>query len=152
MQDVGSDSIDRKERANSLNRGSKSRQDETAEGINRGSRGDVLRMSGSNLHTTQTQMKDLFHRVVALEQKGRQMELLCQNLRSQVRELKENKNELSREEEKWEHLGRNCNGKFVWRINNFAEFHSKMRLNHSFVIYSRGFYTAPFAYKVVHSK
>ena len=46
---------------------------------------DPLRMSGSNLHSTQRLLKDLFHRVVSLEQKNRQMEILNVNMREQVK-------------------------------------------------------------------
>ena len=111
-------------------------------------RGDTLRMSGSNLHTNNRQMKDLFHRVVALEQRGRQLELLCQSLRTQIRDIRADPKQCP-DDIKWEHIGRNCQGKFVWKISHFSDFHNKMRLNHSFVLYSRGFYTNPFGYKVL---
>ena len=105
-------------------------------------------MSGSNLHTNHRQMKDLFHRVVALEQRGRQLELLCQSLRTQIRDIRADPKQCP-DDIKWEHIGRNCHGKFVWKISHFSDFHNKMRLNHSFVLYSRGFYTNPFGYKVL---
>ena len=107
---------------------------------------DTLRMSGSNIHSTQRLLKDLFHRVVALEQKNRQMEILNVNMRSQIKELKmlnENK-----EEERWEMLGKSCNGKFVWKIKRFSEQYQKMLTNNQYVIYSHPFYTSPFGYKV----
>merc|ERR1712061_739558 len=63
---------------------------------------DPLRMSGSNLHSTQRLLKDLFHRVVALEQKNRQMEILNVNFREQIKHLKL---ESRKEEEKWDVLG-----------------------------------------------
>ena len=106
---------------------------------------DPLRMSGSNLHSTQRLLKDLFHRVVSLEQKNRQMEILNVNMREQVKQLK-SKN--SKEEERWEMLGKICNGKFVWKIVNFTEQYQKMLQNNQYVIYSHSFYTSPFGYKV----
>jgi hypothetical protein len=36
---------------------------------------DALRLSGSNLHSTQKLLRDLFHRMVTLEQKMRQLEI-----------------------------------------------------------------------------
>ena len=106
---------------------------------------DPLRMSGSNLHSTQRLLKDLFHRVVALEQKNRQMEILNVNMREQVKQLKSKNN---KEEERWEMLGKICNGKFVWKIVNFSEQYQKMLQNNQYVIYSHSFYTSPFGYKV----
>ena len=106
---------------------------------------DPLRMSGSNLHSTQRLLKDLFHRVVALEQKNRQIEILNVNIREQIRQLKL-KND--RDEENWEMLGKTCNGKFVWKIVNFSDQYQKMLQNNQYVIYSHPFYTSPFGYKV----
>ena len=108
---------------------------------------DPLRMSGSNLHSTQRLLKDLFHRVVALEQKNRQMEILNVNFREQIKQLKL---ESRKEEEKWDVLGKVCNGKFVWKITNFSEQIQKMLQNNQFVIYSHPFYTSPFGYKVIY--
>ena len=107
---------------------------------------DPLRMSGSNLHSTQRLLKDLFHRVVSLEQKNRQMEILNVNMREQVKQLKLQR---SKDEEKWDVLGKVCNGKFVWKITNFSEQYQKMLQNNQFVIYSHPFYTSPFGYKVI---
>ena len=97
---------------------------------------DPLRMSGSNLHSTQRLLKDLFHRVVSLEQKNRQMEILNVNMREQVKQLKLQR---SKDEEKWDVLGKVCNGKFVWKITNFSEQYQKMLQNNQFVIYSHSY-------------
>ena len=106
---------------------------------------DPLRMSGSNLHSTQRLLKDLFHRVVALEQKNRQMEILNVTMREQIKQIKMS---CIDEEDKWEILGRSCNGKFVWKIMHFEEQRQKMLQNNQYVIYSHPFYTSPFGYKV----
>ncbi len=45
-------------------------------------------------------------------------------------------------------MGRYCNGNFVWRIPSFSDVHEQMRHSHSFVLYSSGFYTSPFGYKL----
>ena len=108
---------------------------------------DALRMSGSNLHSTQRLLKDLFHRVVALEQKNRQMEILNVNMRGQIKELKLASDK--KEEDHWEMLGRSCNGKFVWKVKQFSEQCQKMRRDNQYVIYSHPFYTSPFGYKVI---
>ena len=106
---------------------------------------DPLRMSGSNLHSTQRLLKDLFHRVVALEQKNRQMEILNVTMREQIKQIKMS---CIDEEDKWETLGRSCNGQFVWKIMHFEEQRQKMLKNNQYVIYSHPFYTSPFGYKV----
>ena len=106
---------------------------------------DPLRMSGSNLHSTQRLLKDLFHRVVALEQKNRQIEILNVNMRGQIKELKLMNN---KEEDQWEILWKMCNGKFVWKIKHFSEQYQQMLRNNQYVIYSHPFYTSPFGYKV----
>ena len=38
-------------------------------------RSDALRLSGSNLHSSQKLIRDLYHRMVTLEQKMRQLEI-----------------------------------------------------------------------------
>ena len=110
---------------------------------------DTLRMSGSNIHSTQRLLKDLFHRVVALEQKNRQMEILNVNVRNQIKELQMLND--NKEEERWEILGKSCHGKFVWKIKRFSEQYQKMLANSQYVIYSHPFYTSPFGYKVKHT-
>ena len=73
------------------------------------------------------------------------MEILNVNMREQIKQLKLQR---SKEEEKWDVLGKVCNGKFVWKITNFSEQYQKMLQNNQFVIYSHPFYTSPFGYKV----
>ncbi|CAB4057114.1 TRAF6 [Lepeophtheirus salmonis] len=48
----------------------------------------------------------------------------------------------------FEAQGRYCNGKFVWKLLDFPELHKKMRTDCHFVVYSKGFYTSVFGYKV----
>ena len=50
--------------------------------------------------------------------------------------------------EKEEILNRSLNGEYVWRIKDFSGYHQKMRNSHNFVIYSKGFYTSYYGYKV----
>jgi len=66
-------------------------------------------------------------------------------MREQVKQLKLQR---SKDEEKWDVLGKVCNGKFVWKITNFSEQYQKMLQNNQFVIYSHPFYTSPFGYKM----
>jgi len=47
-----------------------------------------------------------------------------------------------------EAAGRYCNGAFTWKMHNFSSLHQKMRMCHSFVVYSHGFYSSVFGYKM----
>ena len=70
-----------------------------------------------------------------LEQTCRRQEIRADQLEQQ----------LARAEEK---DGRYCNGSFLWRINKFSEIHHKMRNCHSFLVYSRSFYSSVFGYRM----
>jgi len=101
---------------------------------------DVLRMSGSNMHSQSRLIRELYQRVVSLEQKTCQQEIKIDQLEQQLV-----KTQLTSAEDL---AGRYCNGSFVWKIRNFSEIHQKMRNCHSFVIYSKGFYSSVFGYKM----
>lgn len=95
----------------------------------------VLRLSGSNIHSQSRLIRELYQRVVMLEQTCRRQEIRADQLEQQ----------LSRAEER---DGRYCNGSFLWRINKFSEIHHKMRNCHSFLVYSRSFYSSVFGYRM----
>ena len=81
----------------------------------------------------------MYQRVVSLEQVGlRQGQVVCE-LTSQIKQMRSDKEEL---------LNRHSNGQFVWRIKRFSDYHQKLRSNHNFIIYSKGFYTSFYGYKV----
>jgi len=101
---------------------------------------DVLRMSGSNIHSQSRLIRELYQRVVSLEQKTCQQEIKIDHLEQQL-----SRTQLDTEDDM---TGRYCNGCFVWKIRNFSEIHQKMRNCHSFVVYSKGFYTSVFGYKM----
>eukprot|EP00092_Neocalanus_flemingeri_P012024 GFUD01012961.1.p1 GENE.GFUD01012961.1~~GFUD01012961.1.p1 ORF type:complete len:456 (+),score=126.82 GFUD01012961.1:78-1445(+) len=100
----------------------------------------VLRMSGSNMHSQSRLIKELYQRVVSLEQKSCQQEIRMEQLEQQLV-----RSHLAQEDDS---IGRYCNGSFVWKIRNFSEIHQKMRNSHSFVEYSKGFYSSVFGYKM----
>ena len=84
--------------------------------------------------------RELYQRVVSLEQKSCQQEIKMEQLEQQLA-----RTQLTQEDDS---TGRYCNGSFVWKIRNFSEIHQKMRNCHSFVVYSRGFYSSVFGYKM----
>ena len=53
-------------------------------------RSDALRLSGSNLHSSQKLLRDLFHRMVTLEQKMRQLEISNDQVREHSSNLTQN--------------------------------------------------------------
>ena len=84
--------------------------------------------------------RELYQRVISLEQKSCQQEIKMEQLEQQLA-----RTQLTQEDDS---TGRYCNGSFVWKIRNFSEIHQKMRNCHSFVVYSRGFYSSVFGYKM----
>ena len=77
--------------------------------------------------------------MINLEQNQCQYEIRISQLNSQVEKLKfENE----------ETFSKSLNGEFVWRIKDFNSIYQKLRRNHNFVIYSKGFYTSYYGYKV----
>lgn len=106
-------------------------------------RSTEMRLSGSNFQAIQKLLKDVFQRVVQLEQRNCQLEIANEQLNQRLASVLNLKAESQLEE-----MGRYCNGNYLWRIKNFSDFHEKMRHAHSFVLYSRGFYTSPFGYRL----
>ena len=74
-----------------------------------------------------------------MEQNQCQSDIKISQLLSQVEALKIEKEEI---------LNRSLNGEYVWKIKDFSSYHQKMRNSHNFVIYSKGFYTSYYGYKV----
>ena len=115
----------------------------------------AVRMSGSNLHSQarliryslslccqgsyKLFIRELYQKVINLEQNQCQNEIKISQLASQIETLKADKEEI---------LHRNSTGEFVWKIKDFSSYHQKLRNSHSFVIYSKGFYTSYYGYKV----
>lgn len=105
------------------------------------SREQGIRFSGSNLHNNGKLLRELYQRIVQLEQKNCQQEIHIQRLETKMSDLSMKNSEV-------EAAGRYCNGAFTWRISNFSDLHQKMRTCHSFVVYSHGFYSSVFGYKM----
>lgn len=97
---------------------------------------DGVRLSGSNMQATQKLLKELYQRVVQLEQKNRKLEIVNEQLNKKLQV------KLS------EDIGRYCHGKYVWTIKDFNREYNKLKSNNCAVLYSPGFYTSPFGYKV----
>ena len=77
--------------------------------------------------------------MISLEQIQLEQKLQISSLTSQIEVMRADREDL---------LNRHSNGHFVWRIKNFSNYHQKLRNNHNFLIYSKGFYTSFYGYKV----
>ena len=99
--------------------------------------------SGSTLQSTQKLLKDLFARVVQLEQKNCRLEIEGRRVEGLLREMK-----LRSDHKTTRDLGRFCGGSYLWRITDFAEQQEQMRHSHSYVLYSPSFYTSVFGYRL----
>ena len=73
--------------------------------------------------------RDLYQKVIHLEQNNHQQEIKISKLGSQIEQL---------EKEKEAICYRYVNGDFLWKIKEFSLYHQKLRSNHNFVIYSKG--------------
>jgi TNF receptor-associated factor 6 len=105
-------------------------------------RGQPVRLSGSNLHSSSKLLRELYQRVVGLEQRNCQQEIRLGRLELRLAGLQP-------PGESGDHpLGRACNGVFVWTIPAFSALHAKMRTDHAFVLWSRGFYSSVFGYRL----
>ena len=97
-------------------------------------RAESVRLSGSNIQSTQKLMRDLFQRVVQLEQKNCQQEIQIQQLNARIKDLSVRDRERELEER-----GRYCNGDFLWRIPDFPARHEAMRHSREVCIMMRYF-------------
>jgi len=84
-------------------------------------------------------IRDLYQKIVTLEQSNYQQEIKISSLTSHLEKLQVENESLAL---------RNLNGEFLWKIKEFSSYHQKLRNNHNFVIYSKGFYTSHYGYKV----
>ena len=83
--------------------------------------------------------RDLYQKVIHLEQNNHQQEIKISKLSSQIEQLEKDKEAI---------CYRYVNGDFLWKIKEFSLYYQKLRSNHNFVIYSKGFYTSQYGYKV----
>ena len=98
-------------------------------------RGDPQRHS-------QKLLRDLFQRVVSLEQRNLEQSILLEEAKQSIKILKQSTTDLNNVE------GRYCKGKYIWKPKNFWSEIQKMKSNRGYCIYSPGFYTDIPGYKV----
>lgn len=85
--------------------------------------------------SNQNLIKALFERIVVLEQKSREQEIMISNMSQQVNTVM---SQLAL---------RYCNGSYIWYINDFKNKVNIMKNNQHVMYYSPGFNTSPNGYK-----
>lgn len=103
---------------------------------------DGNQTSSPPLNNTSALIRALYERVVVLEQRNREQDIVIANISKQlsafaVAKMKQN-NEM---------LLRYCMGNYVWRIDNFKTRLDAMLKDHYKMLYSPGFYTSPNGYR-----
>ncbi|KAF7992002.1 hypothetical protein HCN44_010822 [Aphidius gifuensis] len=92
---------------------------------------------------SQQLLKNLYERIVILEQQNRQLSINFENINKKLLTLQTsirfNDDELS---------SRYCNGHYIWRLNNFNDKLKDMIAGPLNMFYSPGFYTEPNGYKL----
>ncbi|XP_049865321.1 TNF receptor-associated factor 6-B-like [Pectinophora gossypiella] len=94
------------------------------------------------LNNTSALIRALYERVVVLEQRNREQDIVIANMSKQlsafaVAKMKQN-NEM---------LLRYCMGNYIWKIDNFKARCDAMLKDHYKMLYSPGFYTSPNGYR-----
>ncbi|XP_011877424.1 PREDICTED: TNF receptor-associated factor 6-A [Vollenhovia emeryi] len=77
-------------------------------------------------------LKNLYERIVVLEQENRELSITVSNQKNQLAAMYQ----------------RNCNGVYIWRLKSFQEKLEAMINDPLKMFYSPGFYTSPNGYKI----
>ncbi|XP_015114237.1 TNF receptor-associated factor 6 [Diachasma alloeum] len=86
-------------------------------------------------------LKDLYERIVVLEQQNREQSIIISNQKATIASIQDSLTSLREESLK------NCNGIYIWRIDNFSHKMTEM-MGESKMFYSEDFYTHKNGYKV----
>lgn len=87
-------------------------------------------------------IKSLYERVVVLEQRNREQDIVIANISKQLSAFT-----ISKRKQHNELSLRYCLGNYIWRIDNFQMRLEAMMSDHSKMLYSPGFYTSPNGYR-----
>ncbi|OAD52384.1 TNF receptor-associated factor 6, partial [Eufriesea mexicana] len=88
-------------------------------------------------------LKNLYERVVVLEQQNRELSITVSNQKTQLTTL-----QTSLRFNQEEMFLRSCNGVYIWRLHSFHEKLETMMSDSLKMFYSPGFYTSPNGYKI----
>ncbi|XP_053992236.1 TNF receptor-associated factor 6-B-like isoform X1 [Hylaeus volcanicus] len=88
-------------------------------------------------------LKNLYERIVVLEQQNRELSITVSNQKTQLTTL-----QTSLRFNQEEMFLRSCNGVYIWRLHSFHEKLDSMINDPLKMFYSPGFYTSPNGYKI----
>ncbi|XP_012350063.1 TNF receptor-associated factor 6-B [Apis florea] len=88
-------------------------------------------------------LKNLYERIVILEQQNRELSITVSNQKTQLTTL-----QTSLRFNQEEMFLRSCNGVYIWRLHSFHEKLESMMNDSLKMFYSPGFYTSPNGYKI----
>ncbi|XP_053600285.1 TNF receptor-associated factor 6 isoform X2 [Plodia interpunctella] len=94
--------------------------------------------STAPLNNTSALIRSVFERVVILEQRNREQDIIIANLTKQVSTI----SALMKHNNV-----RYCMGNYIWKIDNFSARLEQMLKNHNSMLYSPAFYTTPNGYR-----
>lgn len=86
----------------------------------------------------------LYERVVVLEQRNREQDIVIANISKQLSAFA-----VAKMKQNHDMLLRYCMGHFVWKVDNFKARLDAMLKDHYKMLYSPGFYTSPNGYRSV---
>lgn len=84
----------------------------------------------------------LYERVVVLEQRNREQDIVIANMSKQLSAFS-----IAKMKQSNEMLLRYCMGNYVWKVDNFKARLDAMLKDHFKMLYSPGFYTSPNGYR-----
>ncbi|XP_031837033.1 TNF receptor-associated factor 6 isoform X3 [Nomia melanderi] len=88
-------------------------------------------------------LKNLYERIVILEQQNKELSITVSNQKTQLTTL-----QTSLRFNQEEMFLRSCNGVYIWRLHSFHEKLESMMTDSLKMFYSPGFYTSPNGYKI----
>ncbi|KAI5641890.1 zinc finger, c3HC4 type (RING finger) domain-containing protein [Phthorimaea operculella] len=94
------------------------------------------------LNNTSALIRALYERVVVLEQRNREQDIVIANISKQL-----NAFAVAKMKQNNEMLLRYCMGNYIWRVDNFKARCEAMMKDHFKMLYSPGFYTSPNGYR-----
>ncbi|KPJ10525.1 TNF receptor-associated factor 6 [Papilio machaon] len=94
------------------------------------------------LTNTSTLIRALYERVVVLEQRNREQDIVLANLTKQLSALA-----VAKMKQNSDMLLRYCAGNYIWRVDNFQQRLDAMLKDNYKMLYSPGFYTSPNGYR-----
>ncbi|XP_037968203.2 TNF receptor-associated factor 6-B [Plutella xylostella] len=98
--------------------------------------------SAPPLNNTNALIRALYERVVILEQRNREQDIVIANISKQLSAFG-----MAKRKQNHDMILRYCMGNYIWRVDNFKARLDAMLQDHTKMLYSPGFYTSPNGYR-----